>query len=80
MLKFESIDYYHDLNYIIIHTNLWGDYWYSGTILLGSVHILRHPILALFRPPPPPPSVIHRHLWQTPPLDDVIFSHPPSPP
>ena len=40
MLKFESIYYYHDLNYIIIHTNLWGDYWYSGTILLHGQIVL----------------------------------------
>ena len=40
MLKFESIYYYHDLNYIIIHTNLWGDYWYTGTILLHGQIVL----------------------------------------
>ena len=40
MLKFESIYYYHDLNYIITHTNLWGDYWYSGTILLHGQIVL----------------------------------------
>ena len=60
---------------LMLQCNLTYFLFYSIKLVLGSVHILRHPILALFRPPPP--SVIHRHLWQTPPLDDVIFSHPP---
>ena len=48
MLKFESIYYYHDLNYIIIHTNLWGDYWYSGTILLHGRTVINNNVRIIY--------------------------------